>query len=315
MVAFELFGRPVAWYGIIIAFGFVAAIAFCFIKIIKYKIPTDPFYYYCILGIPTSILSGRLGSVIIGQTPIQDYWMFETGGMSILYAVLGTVIVGMIYFPLILRHPKYMIRDESGEKPVVRRVSIWVYADAIIPCILVGQIIGRWGNYVNQELTGPKVTDPGFINFLKTCLPLMKIDGEWFQPFFLYEALINVVGFVLIYFIVEKYCKKIRKCGDMGILYFLWYGIVRICLEPFRIHSDGHLANIITSILWIVIPMILLVLNHTYLLKLRHYKFYYIIGNEIMIVVFIFSKKRDKYKENRKYYKYKQEEELYYLGY
>jgi phosphatidylglycerol:prolipoprotein diacylglycerol transferase len=66
----------------------------------------------------------------------------------------------MIYFLLILRLPKFQIRDdEFGEKPAVRRVSIWVYADCIVPAILLGQVIGRWGNYFNQELYGSIIND------------------------------------------------------------------------------------------------------------------------------------------------------------
>jgi phosphatidylglycerol:prolipoprotein diacylglycerol transferase len=99
--------------------------------------------------------------------------------------VILTVILGFIYFPLVLKLPKFQVRDELGKEPVVRKVSFLVYFDVIAPSILVGQIIGRYGNYFNQEVYGQVVNDPNLINFLNHCFPWMKKEGEYLQPLFL----------------------------------------------------------------------------------------------------------------------------------
>jgi phosphatidylglycerol:prolipoprotein diacylglycerol transferase len=153
--------------------------------------------------------------------------------MSIIFAVLFCIIAAFCFFPIILKKPKYQIRDFLSKEPVVREISIFVYLDAIAPAVLVGQFIGRWGNYANLELFGPAIGNDGYANFIATILPLMRgsiiangnhghlIDtSRVYHPFFLYEGILNLVGFGLLYFVCDFFCNK-KKTGDIFYSYLI----------------------------------------------------------------------------------------------
>jgi phosphatidylglycerol:prolipoprotein diacylglycerol transferase len=93
----------------------------------------------------------------------------------------------------------------------------------------------------------------------------MEIDGSWYLPVFFFEQIGNIVGLLLIYFACEFITsKKIRKVGSLGILYFLWYGIVRLIMTPLRMaggRSDGEFINLVTTIVWIVAGLSALIIN------------------------------------------------------
>jgi phosphatidylglycerol:prolipoprotein diacylglycerol transferase len=88
--------------------------------------------------------------------------------------VVLTAIVALIYFPLMLRNPKYQIRDDNS----IKKPSMLLYLDAIAPAVLIGQVIGRFGNYYNQELYGSVVTDQNTIDFMKNLFPWMNITQD-----------------------------------------------------------------------------------------------------------------------------------------
>jgi phosphatidylglycerol:prolipoprotein diacylglycerol transferase len=91
-----------------------------------------------------------------------------------------------------LKYPKYQVRDFSTEPNAVRQVSFLAYVDAIVPAILIGQIIGRYGNYQNQELYGSIINNGSYANFIQHLFPLMQIDdGKIHQPLFFYESSLN----------------------------------------------------------------------------------------------------------------------------
>lgn len=295
-VAFKIGTLEVKWYGILITIGFICAIALAATKLrFWYKVPVDPFIYFCFIGIPVSILGGRLWSFIIGDAGknggnfFVDFWDFRTGGLAIQGAILFTVLAACIWFPLILKSPKYQVKthDEKGES-YVRQVSMWVYADAIIPCILVGQIIGRWGNYFNQELYGAAISEQQLM-WLKNVMPKvfenMLINGSYRQPLFLYESFANFWVFLIIYVGFEFI--PFRKAGDIGISYFFFYGVVRLSMEPFRDSQFQFITSIVTSILFIVFSIALIVINHLVLCKYRDKKILYAVCIKLRYYLFL----------------------------
>lgn len=286
-VAFKIGSLDIAWYGIFITIGFIFAILFASLKLkFWYKVSYDPFLYFCLIGIPVSILGGRLWSFIIGDAGKNggnffiEYWNFREGGLAIQGAIIATVIAACIWFPLVLRKPSYHVKtiDENGAT-YVRQVSMWVYADAIVPCILVGQIIGRWGNFFNQELYGGVVENLDQMAWLKTLMPgvydWMFVNGVFHHPLFLYESFFNFFIFIFIYVGCEFI--KFRKCGDLAMMYFLMYGILRLCMEPFRDNQFKFVASIVTSVLYIVGAISLLILNHLVISKNRDLKLLWMI--------------------------------------
>lgn len=284
-VAFSLGSFSVAWYAIFIFIGFFLAIVFACIKLSKwYKVSYDPFFYFIFIGIPVSILGARAWSFIIGDAKIStnffiDFWQFQNGGMAIQGGILFTVIAALIWFPLILKRPKYQVKTNIDNKYYIKQVSMWVYFDAIVPCILLGQIVGRWGNFMNQELYGALVTDPFVsMSWLQTVMPDvfygMFINGDinnFHQPLFLYESFANFWIFLFLYVGCEFI--KFRKAGDIGILYFVTYGILRLALEPLRASQYTFPLNIAFSIIFIVGGILLILVNHLFFAKHRNKKY------------------------------------------
>lgn len=286
-IAFYLFGLPIAWYGIMILIGFSVAIFCVCMKLWKwYKIPVDPFYWFLFLGIPSAILGARFWSCCIGDASWEHFFNFRNGGLAIEGGVMLVVIEAIIYFPLILKKPKYQIRDLSTNPQTVKKISVWLYADAIIPAILIGQVIGRYGNYFNQELYGSVVTDEGLQTFLYYVFPYMYIEGMWHQPLFFYESIINFVGFILLFFAAEFIPKK--KAGDIGLAYFVWYGIVRLIMEPLRSSQYSFTLTYWMTALWIILGVTLIIMNHIIFAKNRMFSLwksiqYFFINNLLKI--------------------------------
>ena len=293
-VAFTIGSLSIDWYGIFVTIGFVLAIVLSILKLkLWYKVKIDPFYYYCLMGIPLAIIGARFWSCCIGDCHWNMFFLFWIGGLAIQGGVIADILLALWWFPFILKKPKYRVRDTllSPEKPAVRQVSMWVYADAIVPCILIGQIVGRWGNYFNQEVYGLLITPTDgnmwFLNFMSKVLPYMYVNnlGSYVQPLFLYEGMINFVGLIFLYVCME-FIPKV-KSGTIGMSYFLWYGIVRISLEQLRYHDVNKtytfpLTYVMTSI-WIGLAAIAILLNQLSIIpKTRKYRCKFWIGENIV---------------------------------
>lgn len=213
------------------------------------------------IAFPMGIVGARLWYVIVewnktfAADPIKMFAIWE-GGL----AIQGGVVLGAaagIWF--MKKYRSY--------------VPILVAVDVIVPTILVAQAIGRWGNFFNQEVFGSCVNRsdwaflPGFI------LDQMEVSacsasGQIAVPLFLIESIVNIIGFLLIYFFVRKVLKKIIVPGDLMGCYFVWYGTVRAILEPLRnpeyIMGDKVMASRITSIVFIIVGVLIIVGAHIF---------------------------------------------------
>jgi len=266
-------------YPIMIILGFVVAIVLACLKLWKrYKVSIEPFYWFILIGVPTAILGANFGSCVLGPPagkPWSEFFTRFGQGLAIEWGVILTVIVAFIYFPLVLRKPKYRVRDEFGPVPAVKQVSLWMYFDAVAPCILLAQFLGRWGNYFNQEVYGAVLTSnqEGLAWFLYKCLPGMYISGKgWCQPLFFWEGIGNLVMFFVLYFGIE-YIKQ-RKAGDLAASYLVWYGTFRAGLETLRDPQFMSQSSIILSSVFAVIGALFIIFNHVFGTKYRkHYGF------------------------------------------
>ena len=261
-------------YPIMIVIGFAAAITLVCLKLWKrYKISVEPFYWFILIAVPVGIFGANFGSCVLGSPagkPWSEFFTKFGSGLAIEWGLLFVVIAGFIYFPLVLRLPQYKVRDEFGPKPVVRKVSMWLYLDAIAPTVLLAQFLGRWGNYFNQEVYGRIVTSEGLANFLYHVLPGMYINSAWRQPLFLWEGIGNLVMFFVLYFGIDRL--KWKKAGDLAGAYFAWYGLFRICLEPLRDPQYYSVATMIMSGLFIAAGVLFIVANHVFSKKWRQIK-------------------------------------------
>jgi len=152
--------------------------------------------------------------------PIDAIIGITQGGLGIFGAIVGGLIVVLIY----VRHYK---------------LSLARYLDIAAPALLIAQAIGRWGNFVNQELYGPPTDLPWGLaidaphrygDFAD--LTQYPVDITRFHPLFLYESVINTIGFIFMVLVARKW--RWLKEGDLILLYMLWYGVNRIIVESMR---------------------------------------------------------------------------------
>ena len=224
--AFPLFGLDIKWYGIIITTGIMLAfLLFYYLGTKKEMIDPDTIYNVVLMVLPISIIGARFFYVV-------TTWETDFKGTGFLNIINirngGIAIYGAIIFGL----ATVLIYNK------IRRTSSLSMLDALAPAVMVGQIIGRWGNFVNAEAYG--VSD-GIEKFpWRMWLETVRIDGilqkdmHLVHPTFLYESLWNLLGLVLI--LTLLYRKK-KFDGEIFFAYIGWYGLGRSYIETLRADS------------------------------------------------------------------------------
>ena len=212
--SFTLFGHTFYWYGAIIAVGFILAMLYCARHCRRCGIEPDTLYDFLIWMIPLAIIGARLYYVIFQwsdyrEHPLNAFKIWE-GGLAIYGGVIAGILTGIIWCRK-------------------RKIPFGAMADVCAPGLLIGQCIGRWGNFINREAFGRETAA-----FSRMGLTLPGQETVYVHPTFLYESLWNVVGLLLIVFIVAK---GRRFDGENTWFYFLWYGIGRFWVEGLRTDS------------------------------------------------------------------------------
>ena len=212
---FTVFGRNIYFYGVLIALGFLLAILFCGKKSAAFGIKADDFYDLMLWLIPLSIVGARLYFVLFR---LEDY---RSDPLSILYvhegglAIYGGVIAGVLCVVGVCRHKK---------------IPIPAMLDLAVLGLLIGQIVGRWGNFMNREAFGTETA-------IFCRMGLTAPDGTtiYVHPTFLYESLWNLACFVFLLCFVRA--GKRRYDGQCALIYFFWYGLGRAWIEGLRTDS------------------------------------------------------------------------------
>jgi phosphatidylglycerol:prolipoprotein diacylglycerol transferase len=142
------------------------------------------------------------------------------------------------------------------------------WADLSAVGVALGQFVGRWGNFINQELYGRPTTVPWAVHIDDNYRLPGYIEFETFHPAFLYESIWNLLSFFVLYFVARRYYNKLKP-GDLVAIYLIQYGVGRILLEFVRLDSRtwafvGIEIPVASAVsLAIVIPMaVLLVRRH-----------------------------------------------------
>ena len=212
---FTLFGRPIYFYGVLIGLGFLLAIVFCAKRAKRFGLKEDDVYDVAIWLIPCSILGARLYYVLFRfdyyRVHPDELFSVWNGGL----AIYGGVIAGVLTVYLVCRHKK---------------IPVPAMLDNLCYGLLIGQIIGRWGNFLNREAFGA-VTD------IFCRMGLTAPDGTtvYVHPTFLYESLWNL-GVLLFLLWFERTGRR-RFDGHCVTLYFLLYGLGRFWIEGLRTDS------------------------------------------------------------------------------
>ena len=137
-----------------------------------------------------------------------------------------------------------------------KHYSFLMLADNVLPEVLIGQAVGRWGNFVNKECHGAEVNEEYFNGILSFLKEGMYINGHYYEPLFFYESLLCILGFCLIYFVLRRYQ---NKRGDLAWAYMMWYGVIRFFIEARRTDSL-YLGNLkmaqLTSITFLIVGLL-----------------------------------------------------------
>ena len=210
-----VFGRNIYFYGILIAIGFLLGILVCTRISKRFGIKEDDLYDVFLWLIPLSIVGARLYFVLFKldyylANPAEIFALRE-GGL----AIYGGVITGILVIYFVTRHKK---------------LPLGAMLDVIVFGLLIGQIIGRWGNFMNREAFGAEATA-----FCRMGLTAPDGTTIYVHPTFLYESLWNLVCLIFLAVFVRR--GKRRYDGQCILIYFLWYGIGRAWIEGLRTDS------------------------------------------------------------------------------
>ena len=212
---FSIGSFEVRFYGLIIAMGLILAVCYALRRKEQFGLSEDDLLDGVLWIAPFAILCARLYYCAFeweqyAGNPISILYIWE-GGIAIYGAVIGAAI-GVIV------HCK-----------IFKKISVLATLDLVSLGFMIGQMMGRWGNFFNREAHGG-VTD----SFLRMGLinPVTG-QGAYYHPTFLYESLWNLVGFILIHFL----SKKRKYDGQVALYYVAWYGLGRAMIEGLRTDS------------------------------------------------------------------------------
>ena len=254
---FGIDGWNIAWYGVIIAVGMVLGVMLAIYRTRKQGLKEDLIFDFILIALPVAIICARGYYVIFEwdsySGDILSIFKIWKGGL----AIYGGVIGGLVTAILFCRHHKF---------PLFR------FLDLVVPSLVLGQAIGRWGNFVNQEAFGNLVENSS-LQFFPYAVYIDAL-GEWHQATFFYESMWNVCLLVAILIV----SRKEPKTGTMTCMYFVFYGLGRFLIEGLRTDSlyiiSGIRASQVLSLLLILGGMLLYVvfvrrnkMKHTYLGK------------------------------------------------
>ncbi len=208
-VAFSIFGIDVMWYGVLISSGVLIGVLIALKEAKRTGFKEDNLIDFLLYAIPAGIVGARLYYVIFSwdyySQNLSQIINIRNGGL----AIHGAIIAGILTAGIFCKK---------------RKINVLQLLDLIMPSLILGQAIGRWGNFINQEAHGGPTDLPWGI----------MIDGQKVHPTFLYESIINIIIFIfLIWF--RKH-KKISH-GQIFALYLILYSAGRFFIEGLRTDS------------------------------------------------------------------------------
>ena len=243
-IAFSIGSFHVYWYGIIIALGFILAVIYAMKSAPKFGLDPDKLMNCIIVGIICGIVGARAYYVIFypGDMYLKDpsrIFGIHDGGLAIYGGVIGGLLGGCI-------------------TAKVCKQKISSVLDIASLGFLIGQGIGRWGNFINQEAFGIQTTLPwGMVSENTGNVPV--------HPCFFYESMWCLLGFVLLHF----YSRKLRRYdGQIFLLYLLWYGVERFFVEGLRTDSllipglPLRVSQVLAGVLVIFSAVVLIILHN-----------------------------------------------------
>lgn len=266
-----VFGLEIYFYAFCIVGGMIAAAVFSALLMKRRNMSTDFIFTLFLVCIPTAIIGARLFSVLTDGSGIQNFFNFRKGGLSITGGVIGGVLAGFVVCK-------------------IKKIEFLRAADCVVVNILIAMVIGRWGNFFNSEVYGLEVTNEAlqWFPFAVPVKPNPVGDGnmagvwavqealkdssgfEWHYAFFFYEGCINLVGWSIL-FTVAWFRKK-KPNGLVMLFTCVWFGFVRMCMEPFRDEAYKLGSKVPVSFWFAVFIWTIAIAAILVLLLVNHYK-------------------------------------------
>lgn len=257
-IAFSLGPIYVRWYGVIIAAGIVIAFLVGQREMVKRGLHPDFLTDLLLWAVPLAIVGARIYYVIFEWENYKDnpaeiiaIW---NGGIAIHGALIASVIVAYIFTKR-------------------RNTSFLKVADILAPSILIGQAVGRWGNFINQEAHGGEVSRSFLENLFipDWIINQMYIDGAYYHPTFLYESLWSLAGIIIL--LLLRRANLVR--GEIFFFYVIWYSFGRFFIEGMRTDSlyvIGELrAAQLVSVVSIIIAVAFIIYRRVKIKNPPHY--------------------------------------------
>lgn len=253
---FTIFGYSIKFYGLIMATAMLIGVFLACHLAKKRNVKSDDIFLLALIVLPCSVVGARLYYCIFeGGYTFAELFQIRKGGLAIYGGVIGG-IVGIVIFCLIKKNFKLLI----------------TLFDICAPCLILGQALGRWGNFFNQEAYGTYISDPRFQFFpfgvyiedvchQSGCL-CGNQAGMWHLATFFYESIWNLIGFIILILVYYK----TKKTGTTTAFYLIWYGLGRTFIEGLRtdslyLGSTGIRVSQALSAIMVVVGIVILAIN------------------------------------------------------
>lgn len=243
---FEIFGVEIKFYGLIMALSMLLGVMLACRLAKKRGVKSDDIYLLALIVLPCAVVGARLYYCFFYEYnyTFRELFNIRQGGLAIYGGVIGGVI-GVIIFALIKKNWK----------------MIFILCDICAPCLILGQALGRWGNFFNQEAYGNLITNTSLQWFPFGVF--IESENAWFQATFFYESLWNFIGLGILLFVYLK----TKRTGITTASYLVWYGLGRLWIEGLRtdslyIGSTGIRVSQLISLILVVAGSIILLINY-----------------------------------------------------
>lgn len=221
-------GLPVYWYGIIITCGIILAAYYAYYRSKNESVKTDDILDISIWTVVCGVIGARLYYVVTSLdkfvpkpfdlwTFIKNVLSFRDGGL----AIYGGIIFGCAAIIIVC---------------IIKKIDPFKVTDMAAPGVMIGQLMGRWGNFFNAEAHGGIVEEGHPLYFLRMGLLPNEdslFETYYYHPTFLYESVWNLIGFL----IINAFYKKKKFNGQISCMYLAWYGFGRMFIEGLRTDS------------------------------------------------------------------------------
>lgn len=239
-VAFTLFGKEIYWYGIIISFAFLLAILLAQRDARKYDINPEHIIDLALFAIPAAIIGARLYYVVFQWQDFiyhpRDIIRIWKGGLAIYGAILAAIVVAYLFARW-------------------KKIGALKLFDFCAPYLVLGQAIGRWGNFINQEAYGSQTALPWRMEITAPD----SVTRISVHPTFLYESLWNMGIFIFLIL----FRKKSKVQGEVFFLYMILYGLGRFWIEGLRTDSlmlgGLRISQVLAAVFVVALTVVLVI--------------------------------------------------------